>query len=177
MAGRGVPRLLLVEPGTTPPASIDVQEDWIRIPADERDLWARLQRLTLRHRALRDRPRLHDGGVLRYRERTLALPEGEAQVAELLLADFGHLVLWDDLAAALWPDGDGSPRRATERVARLRRRLTGVGLAVHTIRGRGVVLDHGDGPHTDDTHEANATHDIAPDPGAEATEDDTWPSW
>jgi hypothetical protein len=42
------PRLLLVEPGATPPPP-DGHEDWIRMPADQRDVSARLGRLARRH--------------------------------------------------------------------------------------------------------------------------------
>lgn len=171
LAARGVPRLLLVEAGTTPPPSIDVEEDWIRVPADERDLWARLQRLALRHRKRQDEPHVDGEGVLRYRRRTVALAGDDARVAALLVADFGRLVRWDDLAA--------TRPAAAAGVARLRRRIAGVGLVVHTVRGHGVVLDHGDGPPDDDTHATDHTNESqdAPSPGAVPTEDATWPTW
>ena len=143
LATRQVPRLLLVEAHTTPP-TIQVDEDWIRTPADERDLWARMQRLALRHRERRRRPRLHDGVVLEYRGRTVIVSEGDGEMLALLLESFGRLVRWEHLIAGLWPDGSGTTKLAVSRVSRLRARIAGVGLAVENIRGRGVVLDHGE---------------------------------
>src|SRR4051794_41612723 len=45
---RGVPRLLLVENGTPPPRTADELEDWVRVPADEVDLHARVDNLNRR---------------------------------------------------------------------------------------------------------------------------------
>src|SRR5437763_8936902 len=41
----GVPRLLLVENGVAPPRTSDDLEDWVRVPADEVDLHARVENL------------------------------------------------------------------------------------------------------------------------------------
>src|SRR5579871_5457039 len=46
LAQAGLPRLLLVAPDADPPASVDSNEDWVRLPADERDVAARVLRLT-----------------------------------------------------------------------------------------------------------------------------------
>jgi hypothetical protein len=67
-----------------------------------------------------------------------------ADVAVLrpLVDRFGRLVRWEELGVTLGPDGAGAAKRARARVARLRRRLTPLGLAIHTVRGAGVLLDH-----------------------------------
>lgn len=145
LAARQVPRLLLVEDDVAPP-ELDAEEDWIRVPTDERDLWARLQRLALRHHERRRRPQLGDGVMLDYLGQTVIVSEGEGEVLRCLLAHFGELVRWDDLLAELWPDGDGTTKLANARVSRLRSRIAPVGLVVHNIRGRGVMLDHGEPP-------------------------------
>src|SRR5205814_7286584 len=44
----GIPRLLLVENGAAPPRSADDLEDWVRVPADEVDLHARVENLNRR---------------------------------------------------------------------------------------------------------------------------------
>ena len=44
-AERDVPCLLLLEEGVIPPTSSRPLEDWIRVPADELDLVARIRRL------------------------------------------------------------------------------------------------------------------------------------
>src|SRR5437763_3254886 len=46
LAAAGLPRLLLVDAGNDPPESDDCQEDWVRLPADDRDVAARLRALT-----------------------------------------------------------------------------------------------------------------------------------
>lgn len=48
LAERRLPRLLLVAEGVLPPR-LDPDEDWIRTPAGERDVWARLRALADRH--------------------------------------------------------------------------------------------------------------------------------
>src|SRR5260221_101995 len=50
LAKAGVPRVLLVADGEVPPTRIGVGEDWIRVPADERDLFVRARRVS-RHMA------------------------------------------------------------------------------------------------------------------------------
>jgi hypothetical protein len=56
LATRGVPRLLVVADGITPPP-MGQGEDWIRASANERDAWARLRRLAARHERRSD-PRM-----------------------------------------------------------------------------------------------------------------------
>ena len=126
LAAMGVPRLLLLRDDVLPPTLAD-DEDWMFVPAAERDLWARLQRLARRSAA---------------RDRLPALSEGEGALLRPLIDHFGYLVTWDDLRHALWPDDPDPDRRVTSRVSRLRGRLAPVGLEIHSVRTRGVVLDH-----------------------------------
>lgn len=146
LAALGVPRLLLVAAGATPP-DLDRDEDWIRVPASERDAAARLARLvTLATRRAR-LPRL-TAGLLVYGHRSAQLSEDEAAVVRPLLDRFGELVWWTELVQALWPDGAGARQQAVDRAKRLRRRVEPLGLVLHTVRGVGVVLDHGSPPGT-----------------------------
>ena len=48
LAAVGALRLLLVGPGDEVPLVIDDEEDWVRTPVDERDLWARIKGLQAR---------------------------------------------------------------------------------------------------------------------------------
>ena len=59
LRAQGSARLLLVGAGTPPPESDDCREDWIRLPADETDLRARLTAVAARatRHALRPIPR------------------------------------------------------------------------------------------------------------------------
>ena len=47
----GAPRLLLVPDGEEPPAVADCLEDWIRVPADENEVQARVDALAVRSQA------------------------------------------------------------------------------------------------------------------------------
>jgi DNA-binding winged helix-turn-helix (wHTH) protein len=98
------------------------------------------------------------------------LSEGEGAVLRPLLDRFGQLVRWDEIIGTLWPDGGGTVKLAVARVSRLRVRLAPAGLAIHNIRGRGVVLDHGV-PSTDATP-TSPREAIGGQP-----EEDMWPIW
>ncbi|RPI05697.1 MAG: helix-turn-helix domain-containing protein, partial [Actinobacteria bacterium] len=67
LADEGLPRLLLVEGGELPPIVVDVVEDWIRVPADESDIRARVATLQARYESLIRgvAPVLDDDGVIR----------------------------------------------------------------------------------------------------------------
>jgi DNA-binding winged helix-turn-helix (wHTH) protein len=164
LAARAVPRLLLLGEGTLPPPLAD-DEDWMFVPADERDMWARMQRLAQRAAAADAVPRVTDGVVLRIGDRSAILSDGEAEVVQLLAARFRRLVTWDELRAALWPGDGGSLRRATSRVSRARHRVRPLGLVIHSVRSRGVVLDLDD---------AAPNHPHA-DPVSDRIEENPWP--
>ena len=102
------PRLLLVEPGDPPPDISDPLEDWIRLPADDRDVRARLSTLVTRSGA--ERPFLDADGLLWFRGRWVPLSPVERSLAEGLLERFGAVAGRDALRRRAWPDG---LRRAT----------------------------------------------------------------
>jgi DNA-binding response OmpR family regulator len=139
LAERGVPRLLVVDPGTPPPAVAD-DEDWIRAPADERDVSARLDGLRARGAGV-----VLEAGVVRTARGAAALSPREAAVAEVLLADPGAVVPRDRVEAALGGHMAVTARSADDAVYRLRRRLRPLGLDVFSSRGRGFLL----GPRLD----------------------------
>ncbi len=138
----GRPRLLMLDDGSPAPTAVDALEDWIRLPADESDLRARVRALELRAiGAVEDVPSLDEDGVLRVDGSWVALPPVESRLTSALLARFGAVVSRDALAKAGWPDG--APRRNAldVHVLRLRRRLGPVGLVIKTVRSRGYVLE------------------------------------
>src|SRR5687768_9253811 len=66
LAEAGVARLLLVDVGSDPPLVLDALEDWVRVPADDRDVRARMEALVARAAARRPPlPSLDADGVLR----------------------------------------------------------------------------------------------------------------
>jgi DNA-binding response OmpR family regulator len=153
LAASGVARLLLIGVDDELPAVVDPLEDWIRVPADERDLYARIRRLaalaTARQeaaaQAARLAPRLpappvvDDEDLIHVGDRWAALPEAEARLARLLVADFGRLVRRDHLAAVLLR-GDEASRVVDMQVHRLRQRIAPLGLTISSVRSRGYVL-------------------------------------
>ena len=143
-AAQGVPRLLLVDERSAAPLVRSVDEDWIRVPADERDLYLRITRLELRHRTNSSKPQLLDG-VLRVGDRTVVLSPAESTIAGLLLDDFEQLVLRAAVAATLWEDV--KEHALNTRLNRLRKRLAVVGLQLVTVRGRGFVLERAPSEH------------------------------
>src|SRR5258706_11393613 len=61
------PRLLLVDPDVPAPRVTDVLEDWVRLPANDEDVQARVATLAARSESeVSRRPGLDADGVLRY---------------------------------------------------------------------------------------------------------------
>lgn len=137
LRSQSLPRVLLVAEDEPAPISVDPMEDWIRLPADERDLQARIE--ALRGRSVIE-PTLDDDGVLRYGERWTALPPIEARLVSTLLDRFGKVVSREQLLQQGWP-GEQPRRNVLDvHVLRLRRRLEPLGLSIRTVRKRGYVL-------------------------------------
>lgn len=149
----GEPRLLLVPDGEEPPQVADCLEDWIRVPAAENEVRARVDALAVRshvHHATHDRigdepaptgPVLDDFGVLRLNGSWVALPPLEARLAEALLERLGAVTSRDLLIRAGWPSGAPGRNALDVHVLRLRRRLGPVGLAIRTVRSRGYLME------------------------------------
>jgi DNA-binding response OmpR family regulator len=138
----GRPRLLVLDDSATPPTTLDLLEDWIRLPADDTDVAARVA--SLEQRAVSQGggvPTLDDDGVLRANGRWVALPPVEARLTMSLLDRFGAVVSRDALARAGWPDGAPGRNALDVHVLRLRRRVGEVGLVIRTVRSRGYVLE------------------------------------
>lgn len=134
-----VPRLLLVEPGTQPPDMCDPLTDWVRLPADERDIEARVR--TLRARApRRDGLRLGPSNCLhRGAERVVLLPV-EARMMATFLAGGDGIVSRAELVESVWP-GAGRAGRVGPGVRRLRRRVARLGVRIRTVRRVGFRLE------------------------------------
>lgn len=138
----GRPRLLVLDDSVAPPTDLDVLEDWIRLPADDSDVAARVESLERRAAATNgDVPSLDEDGVLRVDRRWVALPPVEARLTAALLDRFGAVVSREVLAKAGWPDGAPGRNALDVHVLRLRRRLEPLGLAIRTVRSRGYVLE------------------------------------
>jgi DNA-binding response OmpR family regulator len=142
LRAEAVPRLLLVEHGTPPPVVGDELEDWIRVPADEVDLHARVAALEQRaHARTPGVPDLDDDGVLRYAGSWVPLPPVEARLTQALIDRCGAVVSREALGTAGWPDGPPGRNALDVHVLRLRRRLAPLGLVIRTVRSRGYLLE------------------------------------
>jgi len=139
LASLGLPRLLLVAEGAEPPYVDDLLEDWLRLPAEERDLRARLA--ALRRRAgLAEIPVFDGAGRLSYRGAWAPLSPIEYTVATVLVERFGRLVSDDDLAARAWTGSPPGGAALRVHLTRLRRRIGPIGLEIRTVRSRGHVM-------------------------------------
>lgn len=138
------PRLLLVEPNEPPPDCTDPLEDWIRMPADDRDVRARLRALV--ERAGVERPQLDEDGLLWFRGRWVSLSPVERALVEALLERFGAVTGRDALRKRAWPDGLPSRNALDVHMVRLRRRIAELALEIRTVRSRGYLLQAVDPP-------------------------------
>lgn len=136
---RGAPRLILVPADVEPPIGGDALEDWVRLPADPREVHARISTLQLRAN-VRPRPRIDEHGCLHVDDRWIAIPPIEARILVVLIEQFGAVVSTAELASRAWPDGLSSASQLRVRILRLRRRLGALELELDTVRGEGYVL-------------------------------------
>jgi two-component system OmpR family response regulator len=132
----GVPRLLLVAPDAMPPRPAGPDEDWIRRPAPEADVAARVSALAARSEG--SAPEI-GAGRLRYRGRWVSLSQTEEAISAVLARAFGDIVPVEQLTSA--GGRKLSPEGIRVHLTRLRKRLRPLGLVVRPVRGRGYVLD------------------------------------
>ncbi len=160
LAAAGTPRILLVGGDAAPPEHWDELEDWVRLPFDSEELGARARPLRQRAWAAA-RPVLEDEGIVRVGDRWVDIPSAQVPVLELLVAHFGELVYGEAIEKVYLNHG-GGPRVSSHKamVVRLRRRLAVLGLALHSVRDRGYLLDWLDEPgaHPD---RPGAVHDAS----------------
>ncbi|MGK2950103.1 MAG: hypothetical protein ACSLFP_16140, partial [Acidimicrobiales bacterium] len=142
LAAQRRPRILVVGPSQEPPDVVDELEDWLRDPPEAADLMARIASLGQRAERLRARPRLDDDGLLWHDQRWVAIPDAQLCVAELLLQSADELVRTEVIATTYVRHG-GSGHRASVKTMlnRLQGRFAEVGLQLHFLRGKGVLLE------------------------------------
>ena len=137
-----VPRLLLLETEAPPPEPPDCLEDWIRWPAGDDEVRARVAALAVRGSAhVATVPVLDDDGVLRMGSTWVSLPPVESRLATALLERFGAVVSRDSLGRAGWPTGPPGRNALDVHMLRLRRRVAPAALAIRTVRSRGYLLE------------------------------------
>lgn len=142
-----VPRLLLVRPPAPAPAVSDCEEDWVRLPADDGDVRARVLAVAARSAHHRPGPSVEPDGRVRYGGGWIALSPIEHRLAQLLAENFGEVVESELLARAAWQCPDASNGALRVHLTRLRQRLQPLALDVRNIRGRGYLMDHASDSH------------------------------
>jgi len=140
LEANGEPHLLLVAPDADPPEEWGALTDWVRVPVDDLDLWARIAALQWRAR-LRPVPELDESDLLRRGVEWVALSRLEAKILRALLAQPGAVLSRHHLGRAGWAGGPPGPRSVDTYVKRLRRRIAPLGLSIHTARRRGYMLE------------------------------------
>ena len=136
----GRARLLVVAEGAPPPETTSCLEDWVRLPASDDDVAARVAALA--HHAQRhpELPIVNPWGQVTYHGVTVILSPREAVVATVLVEHFAEAVRDHDIIERAWPDGDGTPTALRVHAHRLRKRVEPIGLALKSIRGYGYML-------------------------------------
>ncbi|HVM66751.1 MAG TPA: helix-turn-helix domain-containing protein [Acidimicrobiales bacterium] len=139
-----LPRLLLVPAGAAPPQDVDHLTEWVRHPASEHEVAARVVALVRRAGAFLVRPHVDEHGRISYRDRWSALSPIESRIAGVLCDRFCQLVDASQLRASAWPPHHSvdppTPTAFRVHLHRLRQRVADLGLEVVTVRNEGVVL-------------------------------------
>lgn len=134
-------RLLVVEAGADAPICSDIREDWVRAPITRNDLVARMSALRAKT-AEYSTPRVDPCGIVYHRSRSVAVSPTETELLQLLAEHFGELVPRQKLKKQLSERAGEASRNALDlHIMRIRRRIAPIGLVMHTVRGRGYVLN------------------------------------
>ena len=84
---------------------------------------------------------LDEYGLLRLGDAWISLSPTQEVIMRELIAHMDTVVPRTQLAAVAWPSG-GPDRHAIDvHIHKLRSRLDGLGLVIHTVRGRGFLLE------------------------------------
>jgi DNA-binding response OmpR family regulator len=86
-------------------------------------------------------PEIDALGVLRHAGSWISLTPTQENVMRALIGRMGQAVARADLAAATWPDSAPDHHAIDVHIHRLRPRLEKTGLVIHTLRGRGFMLE------------------------------------
>lgn len=169
----GRPRLVVVRDGDLPPLTPDAMEDWIRLPASDEDVHARVQVLKDRMQGAGGQPipTIDENGLLHMGGTWTALSPVEVQLVTALVDRYAAVVGRESLARAGWPDGMPGRNVLDANIVRLRRRLAPLGLVIRTVRSRGYLLEAvrseaAAGPRSDQlvAIDADAAPTLGPDP-------------
>lgn len=137
----GRPRLLIVAPDAPAPETIDCDEDWIRRPAEDADVRARITAIAARATRHALTPKATGDGRLMFRGRWVNVSGIEEALARVLLAHFGELVDDRTVEVAACSVRPATPNTVHVNLSRLRKRLLPLGLAIRRVRCQGYVME------------------------------------
>jgi DNA-binding response OmpR family regulator len=143
-AHAGTPCLLLVGATDRAPTRWSELEDWVRETAPRAEFVTRAA--TVARRAdLLQRPRLDHLRVVRFRDRTVVVPETQARLAALLVDRFGETVADAEIRALCDMGGVSTHNEAVKTaLRRLKGTLAPLGLRLARVRAAGYLLDRAD---------------------------------
>jgi hypothetical protein len=144
LAHAGTPCLLVVAPTERAPARWSDIEDWVRESAPRAEFVTRA--VTVARRAdLLQRPRLDHARVVRFRDRSVVVPETQARLVALLVERFGETVADAEIRALSDVGGVSSHNEAVKTaLRRLKDTLAPLGLHLARVRAAGYLLDRSD---------------------------------
>jgi hypothetical protein len=140
----GQARLLILGPDDDPVTTADGLEDWLRLPADDRDVRMRLLRLRDRATRLPAFPVLDGCGRLVFAGGWVGLSGVEERLACPLVEHFEQVVSYAVLLEAGWPGQHKDKVILRPRITGLRRRVATIGLELRSIRDVGHLLEASD---------------------------------
>ena len=138
---QGRPRLLLVAPDSEAPTTVECDEDWIRLPAEDADVRVRISTLVARAARHSQPPEVKGDGRLTFRGRWVGLSGVEEGVARVLCEHFGEVVDNDAVETAASVLRQPTPNALRVNISRLRKRIAPLGLVVRRVHNRGYVMD------------------------------------
>jgi hypothetical protein len=136
--------LLILGPDDDPVTTADGLEDWLRLPADDRDVRMRLLRLRDRATRLPAFPVLDGCGRLVFAGGWVGLSGVEERLACPLVEHFEQVVSYAVLLGAGWPGQHKDKVILRPRITGLRRRVATIGLELRSIRDVGHLLEASD---------------------------------
>lgn len=139
------PCLLVVEGKAKAPICTEPWEDWIRTPAPQQDIEARVKSLIQRtHGSMI--PIVDSTGVLHFGKDSIPISSSQVSLMDQFIAHFEELVYRAELEQCALQQSKGITRNALDlQIMRLRRRISAIGLDLTTVWGRGYILE----PRTD----------------------------
>jgi hypothetical protein len=140
--GQGIAHLLLVAEGEAPPVSSSCLEDWLSLPASDREIHIRLVNLAKRAANHPRRPSVDEFGQLSYGGRGVFLSPIDHRLARALVESYGTVVAEQELIEQVWPEG-ATNQALRVHVSRLRQRIRPLELTIRCVRHTGYVMTEG----------------------------------